>query len=220
MDGPIRIGDTVRRPCRANTPLVQAVLAHLERHGVTWAPRALGIDAEGREVSSWIDGDSASTGSDIDMPALVAIVRELHDLTSGFVADAECVIHDDLQPRNVIVRGERPVGLIDWEQARPGRRVDDIANLCWSFTQPTADSDPHEIAECWRVVLDAYGLADRADVVTTIIARMTKCVADIERNAAAGSQRHELLARRGDHLAIRESLDWTVRHRAFLDARL
>lgn len=220
MDAPVRVGDTLRRPSRPNTPLVQTVLRHLERHGVTWAPRCLGFDDDGREVLSWIDGETATTGADIDMVALAAMVRELHDLTDKFVSDGECVIHDDLQPRNVIVRHGRPVALIDWEQTGPGRRVDDIANLCWSFTQPTADSDPYEIAVCWRVVLDAYGFADRAEVVATIVARMTKCVADIEGNAAAGSQRHALLAQRGDHLAIRESLDWTVRHRAFLDCHL
>ena len=119
-----------------------------------------------------------------------------------------------------VVRHGRTVALIDWEQTCPGHRIDDIANLCWSFTQPTQDSDPHEIAERWRVVLDAYGLADRTEVIATIVARTTKCVADIEGNAAAGSHRHALLAERGDHVAISKSLAWTIRHRAFLDAAL
>ena len=177
--------------CVPNTALVLDVLRRVEAAGATWAPRARGID-DGYEVLSWLDGDTPTDATEIDLDALVRMVRELHDLTAplaaGFVDGAECLIHDDLQPRNVVVRDGRPVGLIDWEQARPGRRIEDVADLCWSFVEPVPGSDPVEIGRRWRGVLDTYGLddpADRAAIVPTALARM------------AGVRRRHRPARRG-----------------------
>ena len=182
-----------------------------------WSPRALGVTEDGLEAVSWLDGEVAATGSDVDLVALTLMVRELHDLTAELADGHECVVHDDLQPRNVVVRSGRPVGLIDWEQARPGRRIEDIASLCWSFTQPCPSSDLRSVAEQWRLVVEAYELDDRRALVPTILSRMTTCANDIERCAAAGSARHRVLLGRGDHEAIKEAHAWSNRHRTALE---
>ena len=49
------MGDTVRRPAGPWTPAVHALLHHLEAAGFEAAPRALGLDSEGREVVSYAD---------------------------------------------------------------------------------------------------------------------------------------------------------------------
>ena len=48
----VRIGDTVRRPQRATSPAIHALLRHLADVGFPGAPRFLGIDEQGREVLS------------------------------------------------------------------------------------------------------------------------------------------------------------------------
>lgn len=169
VDRPLRIGDTVRRPRGERTDFVQRVLSHLEAQGVEWAPRPRGIDEQDREVLSWIPGRSPASGDEIDLVALAGIVRQLHDLTTAWVDGFECVVHDDLQPRNVVVRGRRPVGLIDWEQARPGRRVEDVAKLCWSFVEPAEDGNPAEIGERWRHLATVYGLDPMESLLPTVL---------------------------------------------------
>ena len=113
------------------------------------------------------------------------------------------MIHDDLQPRNVVVQDGVPVGLIDWEQARPGRRVEDVAKLCWSFIEPTPERDPVDLGKRWRHLVREYGLETPDDVVATVLAQMEACAEDIEREAARQSVRHQALANQGDHLALR-----------------
>jgi hypothetical protein len=72
----------------------------------------LGIDELGREVVSWIPGATAASGDEIELLQLARMVRQLHDLTVELVDDGfECVIHDDLQPRNVVVLDRFPSGL-------------------------------------------------------------------------------------------------------------
>lgn len=210
MDGPVRIGGTIRRAFGANTKFAQSVLRHLTDAGVTWAPRALGIDEQGREAVSWIPGQTATSGEQIDLHELARVVRRLHDLTATLVDRLECVIHDDLQPRNVVVRHRWPVGLIDWEQARPGRRVEDVANLCWSFIEPVPGRNPFEIGQQWRLLAEIYGLEGLDALLPTVLARMAACVEDIERGAARGSARHHFFERSGDHVAIRAMHTWVV----------
>jgi len=54
--GVVRVGDTVRRPVGPHSAFVHAVLRHLEQVGFGDAPRFLGIDDQGRECLSYIEG--------------------------------------------------------------------------------------------------------------------------------------------------------------------
>jgi hypothetical protein len=56
-NGPVRVGDTVRRAAGSSAPAVRELLLHLEAVGFDGAPRHLGTDQLGREVLSWIEGD-------------------------------------------------------------------------------------------------------------------------------------------------------------------
>ena len=60
-----------------------------------------------REILSWIPGMTVTTGQEIDLPELARMVRSLHDLTAGYVPGRECVIHDDLQPRERVADHEQ-----------------------------------------------------------------------------------------------------------------
>ena len=146
----------------------------------------------------------------MELVPLAKMVRQLHDLTARTVNGFECVIHDDLQPQNVVVQGRDPVGLIDWEQARPGRRVEDVAKLCWSFVEPTPDSDPIELGQRWRQLTQVYELDPLGDLITTVLVQMQTCAEDIERLAAAGSARHQALAARGDQQLLEAMHRWAT----------
>ena len=54
--GVVRIGNTVRRPTGAHTPFVHSLLHHLQESGFDGAPRVLGIDGQGREILTFIEG--------------------------------------------------------------------------------------------------------------------------------------------------------------------
>ena len=52
----VRVGETVRRPLRPTSSATHALLQYLGRVGFDGAPKFLGIDAQGREVLSYIPG--------------------------------------------------------------------------------------------------------------------------------------------------------------------
>src|SRR5579859_5623069 len=89
-DGIVRVGDTVRRPQGPHSPLVHAVLQHLERQGFDGAPRFLGIDEKGREVLSFVEGEVAGRpapawlADEARLVSLARLVRRLDDAMAGF----------------------------------------------------------------------------------------------------------------------------------------
>lgn len=66
--GVVRIGETVRRPTGAWTPTIHAFLRHLRASGFRAAPEVLGIDDQGREILSYIPGETWGDHIDPDEP--------------------------------------------------------------------------------------------------------------------------------------------------------
>lgn len=136
--GVVRVGDTVRRPRTDRSEFVERVLRRLESVSVAGMPRWLGSDAQGRDVLSYQYADTGhdrDTWSDEQLSALTRLVRSMHDALAGSLeaGDAETVCHNDIAPWNVMLVGGAPVGLIDFDDAAPGRRIEDVAYLAWVF---------------------------------------------------------------------------------------
>ncbi len=155
----VRVGDTVRRATGPHSSNVHRLLQLLETSGFADAPRFLGIDPQGRETLSYIDGTTAFpaglwTGTDA-LDAAVDTLRRFHDATAGMdVAPAdgwaycypdadrwEVVCHNDFAPYNMVFEGELPVGIIDFDLAGPGPRLRDLAYLAYWLVPLSFGSD-------------------------------------------------------------------------------
>jgi len=171
-EGVVRVGDTVRRPVGPHSPLVHALLAHLESAGFEGAPRFLGIDSSGREVLSYIDGEVAGRprppwiAEETRLASVGRLVRGYDDAAASFTPppDAltaataaeppgippapayppELIGHLDFTPDNVVFRHGRAYALIDFDLAKPATRVDEMFNamLWWAPLSDPRDADP------------------------------------------------------------------------------
>ncbi len=65
-----------------------------------------------------------------------------------------------------------PVALLDFDQAAPGARIDDVAFMAWAFVLAGRDDDglvgTRVRARRLRVICDAYGLRDRDGLLAAI----------------------------------------------------
>lgn len=210
----VRVGDTVRRRTGPWTPAVHALLRHLRRVGFAGAPAVHGVDERGREVLDFIAGEVGrfplddSMRTDEVLGDVGRMLRVLHDATAAFAgtegavwrqaaADpgpVEVVCHNDWAPYNAVFREGRLRAFIDWDFARPGSRLWDIAwaALMWV---PLWDDDgcaglgwtpAPDRPDRLRLLCDAYGLADRSGVVAAVEARALRTAEWIEAGAAAG----------------------------------
>jgi hypothetical protein len=185
--GAVRIGDTVHKRASPWTPTVHALLRHLEAAGVDGVPRALGFDEQGREVLSYLPGETADgrypwpawTFTDGLLVQVGRWLRRVHDATADFVPPAGAqwftgrtmqpgliVGHQDPGPYNAaVVDGERLAGFFDWDTAFPSTREYDmaLAALWWVPLCPPNIAEGigfHKTDDRSRrlhLFLDAYG---------------------------------------------------------------
>jgi hypothetical protein len=181
----VRVGDTVRRP--PEPAEVQALLRWYEEVGFDGAPRFLGVDEQGREVLSFVEGEPAFApvpSSDDVVAAVGTLLRRAHDAQSGFVpppawAGGEVVAHNDLFWTNVIFRDGLPAALIDWELAGPSTRALEVAKAATYWAGVRIDEQLEEWGipldrrgERLRILCDGYGLArsERLGMLDELIA--------------------------------------------------
>jgi hypothetical protein len=170
-EGIVRVGNTVRRPQQPSSPLVHALLKHLETVGFAGAPRFLGIDDQGREILTYVEGEVAGRPrppwiADEDrMISVATLVRAYDDAAESFEPPPgsvppprpdppgcppgpddppDLVAHLDLTPENIVFRDGRAVALIDFDFAKPATRLDEVASMMiwWAPLFDPVDRDP------------------------------------------------------------------------------
>jgi len=218
-----RVGDTMRRETGPWTPAVHALLRHLEAVGFDAAPRVLGFDEQGREVLTFVEGEEASWSED-ELAAVGRVIREYHDAVASFEPqpdaqwqvlvgtprEHEVVCHNDLSPCNTVFRDGVPFALIDFDDAAPGARLDDLGYALFLWLNIGTDGPaPDEQARRIVVFCDAYGTPARAEIVGAIEAAVART---LERLRADG--------RTAELDWWQAQLAWLERHGAHISRRL
>jgi Ser/Thr protein kinase RdoA (MazF antagonist) len=237
----VRVGDTVRRVPGPWSPAVHALLRHLESVGFDGAPRFLGVDERGREILSFVDGETLRADipdwSEELLAGVGRLLRRYHDAVAGFVPppDAawqlcvgaptagEVICHNDVGPWNVVVRDGAPVALIDWDLAAPAPRAWDVAYALWRFVplyHPSAlgtlrrdFGTPAQQGRRIRILCDAYGLTDRAALLDLIEQRIQVTHDTLTARAAAGEPAWLRMWQEGHGAENADNLAYLRRHR-------
>ncbi|RLP88002.1 trifolitoxin immunity protein [Micromonospora sp. CV4] len=238
----VRVGDTVRRTLPANLDFVGALLRHLAEVSADLAPQHLGVDAQGRQMLSyvpgrvpWRDREDPAFFADPALVRLAELIRRLHDACAGtaLASDAETVCHRDLSPKNTVYRdfptGPLPVTFLDWDLARPGRRIEDVAFAGWHWAALGEGADPTELGRRCRVLCEAYDAASAAPVGPALprdelVDVMLHQIGSTWRSIDAGADRDEPAMRRlrdaGAVRAVRHWHDWLLTHHRTVAAAL
>lgn len=186
-DGVVRVGMTVRRPTGSHSSTVHRVLRHLEDIGFDGAPRFVGVDGQGREILTYIEGQVAGRPwpnwvADPERAASVArLLRRLDDamVPMGLPSDLAYepgvrgpqqrapyfLGHRDVTPENTVFRAGQAHAFIDFDFLRPSTRIQEVCNLLlwWGGWMPIEDREVAmrdiDATERGRLLVDAYGLA-------------------------------------------------------------
>ena len=225
----VRIGDTVRRPMHPWSATIHDLLRHLEAVGFPYSPRVLGVDDEGREVLTYLEGDSGPDGWDrvVDengLAAMARLLREYHEAVSGF-RDFYC--HGDFGPWNLVWHGTQPVGIIDWDYAWPNGKIHDIAYALEYVAPFRSDEEctrwlrypaPPDRRRRLELFASAYGLTSTDGLVDEVITQQEVVLDRARRLAAEGRQPQAAWAADGTLEAAVERIAWSRRHRHLFQA--
>jgi hypothetical protein len=236
----VRVGDTVRRSAGPWTAAVHALLRHLEARGFDAAPRVLGHDQAGREVLSYLPGQTAPASlqgieSDDVLVAIAQLTRRYHDAVADFVAPAdatwqltvgapragELICHNDIAPWNIVFDGARPRGLIDWDFAAPGPRTWDIAYALWRCVPLYSGAEfggADKQARRIKLFCDTYGLAERRGLLDMIERRQQVLHDTLVAWGQAGVPGFAEMLRDGHADGIRNDIAYLRANRAALEA--
>jgi hypothetical protein len=203
--GIVRVGNTVRRPPKGNAAFVHELLLFLEKQGFGFAPRFLGVDEQGREILSYLEGQTVpGSGSGLSDDLLVQVARVIrgyHDITAGslLAQDQEIVAHYELGPHNTLFQGNQLVGFIDWDDAAPGTRLRDLANAVYNFVDVShwANQSANEQARRIHLMGAAYGWDDPIALVN-----------DFEADLQQALRNHEQAGRACAVKVFEEEVNW------------
>lgn len=243
----VRIGDTVHRPTSWWTPAVHELLKYLELVGFKYSPRVLGFDEQGREILTFMAGESGKEGwykihSDNALRNYAKLLRDYHDAVASYEPSAktiwayaegglkpgEIVCHGDFGPWNITWDGETPTGIIDWDLIFPAEPSYDIF-YALEYSAPFRDDENtlrwhhfEEVPDRKRrvgVFLEAYGSnrEELGDIVAGV-ATTQRTVGDHERLLAErGVQPQVDWVADGDLEVIEKRAQWTEAHRSLFE---
>lgn len=161
----VRVDDTIRRVVGPWSAAVHSLLLHLKARGFSGAPRFLGIDEQGREILTFIEGEVGRYPypsyilSDGVLLEAACLVRRYHDATTDYTPPAhaawqftypdatrhEVICHNDLAPYNMVFVDEQPQALIDFDTAGPGPRAWDLAYAAYRFVPLSYAQDVEQL---------------------------------------------------------------------------
>ncbi|WP_432515075.1 phosphotransferase enzyme family protein [Kineococcus sp. SYSU DK001] len=240
----VRVGATVRRPTGPHSARVHDLLRRLE--GFAGVPRFLGVDGD-REVLDFLPGEVSNypvTDAAASEPALVGaaeLLRRYHDATAPFAADlpregwmfpvqepVEVVCHGDFAPHNCVLDGERVVGVIDFDTARPGPRLTDLAGAAYRWVPLSDPRNPGvrpgtgEQADRLARFCAAYGAGpgDRAGLLDAVLDHLAGLVRFMHARAAEGSAAFAAHVADGHDRLYLADAGYVRRHRAVFAAAL
>jgi aminoglycoside phosphotransferase (APT) family kinase protein len=237
----LRVGDTVRRPVHPWSATVHELLRYLQSVGFPYSPRVLGVDEDGLETLSYIDGESGAAGwakvvDDAGLISMARLLREYHEAVAGFRPAAgaswaartgppgpgELVCHGDFGPWNLVWRGTRPVGILDWDYAWPAAPIHDVA-YALEYVAPFRDdheclrrlrypAPPDRLRRLERFA-EAYGLTSTTGLVDEVINQQQLVLERARRLAADGRQPQVAWQAGGALDEVAERVRWSREHR-------
>ncbi|WP_375389779.1 phosphotransferase [uncultured Amnibacterium sp.] len=236
-----REGDVVVRRTSWWSPAVHDLLRHLERQGFPESVRLLGLDADGNERLALIEGVGGMEAWRRIVPVAglreyARLIRRYHDAVRDYAppADAEWMIgrralapdeivtHGDVGPWNTVWRGDRAIGLIDWDQAAPRPGLHDVAYALEYAVPFRSDEDamaqigfpaPPDRAARLRAFAAAYGLPGTDGLVDAVLAEQEETLRANVAVAARGLEPHASWIADGFVAAQQRRIDWTAANR-------
>jgi hypothetical protein len=172
-------GKFVYRSCCKNFTFVHNVLLWIEKKNPAIAPHFIGLAEDGREIITFLEGHSPDNLGDRPLEQLYnagKLIKTLHELLSDFPGciQGQTVCHYDLSPCNFMFHDDIPYAVFDWDAAKIGEPMDDLAYAMWMWCDIGNKEQSIELAKVKiGSMMDGYGIK-KFDISGKIIEQMDR----------------------------------------------
>lgn len=203
------------RPAAGWSSHVHDFLKYLHSKGFDKVPYPYGIDNEGIEKLSYVEGTVYNdllpdeVKSDETLISFCNLIKQFHDLGETYVktltgqeqwmlpvrTPVETMCHGDLAPYNITIEGKKAIGIIDFDTLHPGPRLWDISYALYRWI-PLMSPDnienfgsDEDKKRRMKLFLQTYGLTDisYSEIINQVIKRLEYLVEFMKKEAAAGN---------------------------------
>jgi aminoglycoside phosphotransferase (APT) family kinase protein len=154
--------------------------------------------------------------SDDGIRSAFELIRRYHDVTAGcaLAGDQEVVCHGDLSPWNTVYDERGAVAFIDWDNARPGRRCEDVGYAVWRYLMLGFPAAPPLLVQRrqLRLVAETYGTWHPSELVHLVADAQRSQHQSFRSALAAGDERIERLVALGALSYIEGARVWLDAH--------
>jgi aminoglycoside phosphotransferase (APT) family kinase protein len=181
----------------------------------------LGIDGQGREILTFIEGE---VPPDLDfwtpdqLAAAGRLIRRFHEATAGspLAGAEEVVCHHDLSPCNTVFVDAVPHAFIDFDAAAPGPCWSDLAYAAWLWLDLGNDQlDGPTQGQRLKIFCTAYGYTGQASFAELILKRQRWQIAYIQAESLFPAEQLARVVAWMEHC-----IGWVAEHEAELDRAL
>ncbi|MBE8525276.1 phosphotransferase [Amycolatopsis sp. H6(2020)] len=192
-----------------------------------------------------LEGESGPQGwakvsDDAGLRRFARLLRDYHDAVAGFrppdeltwftgesgTGGTELICHGDFGPWNIVWQGEQATGILDWDYARPGTRLHDVAHAL-EYVAPFRDD-----AECLRwlrcprppdrrhrlkLFASGYGLTSTSGLVDAVIETQRDGIEQVRKLAGAGYQPQVDWVADGLLGELADRVAWSQAHRQLFE---
>ena len=241
--------DRIYRASGNWTMQVHKFLRFLREQGFDQAPEPLGFDTQGREIVSFVRGNtydyplSQYAKSKAALISAALLLRKFHDASQKFLTEnkssdqgwmftsrspQEVICHNDFAPYNICFDEEQAIGIIDFDTACPGPRAWDIAYAIYRFA-PFMDPKnidgfgtlAEQIARA-SLFCQTYGLpeTDRITLAELMIERLQVLISFMIHSAQQGNEKYIQCMQNNHHLLYSSDINYIKIHKDLIDEGL
>lgn len=214
-DGIYREGNYVFRPAEFWTEHVHLYLKYLHSEGFNKVPFPFGIDNDGIEKISYVEGNvynellPEEVKSDETLISFCILIKQFHDIGEKYIENLtgkekwmlpvrtpiETMCHGDLAPYNVTVNGKKTIGIIDFDTLHPGPRMWDISYSLYRWIPLMSPDNPENFGNeddkhrRLDLFIRTYGLNDKDNkkIIKYVIQRLEYLISFMEIEAENGN---------------------------------